>query len=125
MGGRILCDGAAVHRRFAELRRRRLLVLGDAVAVEQSDAVFDLGVGIVGPRRRREQATRLHRILGHAVAVFVERGEGVLGFRAAGSPVSASRWLPRQLSQPSHSEPAAGSPKYRRMKPRRQAVLYA
>ena len=38
----VLGDGAAAQRRLAEQRRGGLFVLGDAVAVEQRDGIFDL-----------------------------------------------------------------------------------
>ena len=80
----ILRDRVAAQRGLAKQRRGRLFVLGDAVAIEECDGVFDLRIGVVGDRSQRPKPHRFLHVLGDAAALLVERAQRVLRFRIAG-----------------------------------------
>ena len=80
----VLGNRVVLLRRLEEIAGGGALVLGDAGAVEQGDAVFDLGIGMARARREAEQARGFVQVLRHAAAFLVERGQRVLRLRVAG-----------------------------------------
>ena len=80
----VLRDRAAALRRDQQQPGGGGFVLGDAVAVELRDGVFDHGVDIAGDRGEPHQPHGLGHVLRHAAAFFVHGGERVLRFRVAG-----------------------------------------
>ena len=72
-------------RRFQENRRCFRFILGHAVAVEQSDGIFDLGIAMTAGGRGGKPARGFARIFFYAAPFLVERRERVLRFRAAGA----------------------------------------
>ena len=80
-GEAVLRDRAVLPRRLAQQRHRGGFVLRRAGAVEERDGVFDLGIDIVGQRRRLQQPHRLFDVLLDAGALLVEGRQRVLRFR--------------------------------------------
>src|SRR5262245_29966852 len=77
-GEAVLRDGAAAPRRLLQQGAGGGFVLRHAVAVEQRDGIFHLGVEIVGKRGGGKQAARLLAISRHAATFLVERRQRVL-----------------------------------------------
>src|SRR5712664_4003646 len=80
----VLCDRTVLFGGLAQQRHRGGLVLRRAGTVIERDGVFDLGVDVVGERRRLQQPHRLVEIFRNAGALLVEGRQRVLRFRIAG-----------------------------------------